>query len=381
MPRSLFPHATPETRARLEQDPTLKLFNTYDWSANPLGLIPDWPDSLKGAVRMMMVASTPMAMLVGERGILLYNNGYAEFAGTRHPGIFGLPAEEAWPEIADFHRESIERGMRGEGISLMRQELHLNRNGRPEPVWLDLHYSPMLDEAGHPMGNVCVLIDVTEQRQAALERELVAQELSHRIKNIFAVLTGIVSLSARSRPEVKPFADQLRQRIHALGEAHDLVRPHGLDAAEGNGGGQLSTLIARLMRPYNEDADRQRVRFAGDDTIIDDAAATPLGLLFHELATNAAKYGALSADTGKVEVTGHDLGETYRMIWRETGGPAARRPEALDGFGSRLVDLSVKGQLRGQLDRFWHENGLEVAIEVPKEALTRSARLQAAPIA
>src|SRR5688572_14761135 len=100
MPKSLFPAASPETRARLEQNPTLKLINEYDWSANPLGPIPSWPESLKGAVRVMMAASTPMVMLIGPDGILIYNDAYADFAGSRHPQIFGLPATEAWPEIA-----------------------------------------------------------------------------------------------------------------------------------------------------------------------------------------------------------------------------------------------------------------------------------------
>ena len=85
MPKSLFPIASPETRQRLEQDATLKLINEYDWTSNPLGPIPTWPDSLKGAVRVMMAASTPMVMLIGPRGILVYNDTYGEFAGKRHP--------------------------------------------------------------------------------------------------------------------------------------------------------------------------------------------------------------------------------------------------------------------------------------------------------
>src|SRR5690606_3520632 len=141
MPKSLFQNATPETRPRLEQDPTVKLFNSYDWSANALGPIPEWPESLKGAVRTMIVAATPLVMLVGRQGILLYNNAYADFAGQRQPEIFGMPALEAWPEIADFNRENIERGLKGESWALHGQELVLNRHGAPESGWMDLHYS------------------------------------------------------------------------------------------------------------------------------------------------------------------------------------------------------------------------------------------------
>ena len=247
MPRSLFPSASPETRQRLERDSTLKLLNEFDWAANPLGPIPDWPQSLKGAVRVMMAALTPMAMLIGPDGILVYNQAYAEFAGNRHPAIFGLPVAEAWPEIADFNRHKVEMGLRGESLILRDQELVLNRHGRLESGWMNLHYSPVLDEAGAPMGTLCIVHETTGHVIMAEERELVSQELSHRIKNIFAVLTGIISLSARSRPEVKDFAAELRQRIYALGEAHDFVRPHS-DASQAPANqGSLGSLIGRLM--------------------------------------------------------------------------------------------------------------------------------------
>src|SRR5215217_6640845 len=136
MPKSLFPTASPDARARLEQDPTLKLINDFDWSGNPLGPIPDWPQSLRGAVRVMMAASTPMVMLIGPDGILVYNNAYASFAGGRHPAIFGQPATDAWPEIADFNRDKIAMGLRGESLILRDQELALNRHGQLESGWM-----------------------------------------------------------------------------------------------------------------------------------------------------------------------------------------------------------------------------------------------------
>src|SRR5215217_1828531 len=143
MPKSLFPTASPDARARLEQDPTLKLINDFDWSGNPLGPIPDWPQSLRGAVRVMMAASTPMVMLIGPDGILVYNNAYASFAGGRHPAIFGQPATDAWPEIADF-----------------------NRDGQLESGWMDLHYSPLLNEDGTPLGTLCIVHETTDRVMA-----------------------------------------------------------------------------------------------------------------------------------------------------------------------------------------------------------------------
>ena len=131
------------------------------------------------------------------------------------------------------------------------------------------------------------------------------------------------------------------------------------------------------MSPYAVDGN-DRIGFAGDDAEIDDAAATPLALLFHELATNAAKYGALSQVEGRVLLLGQAEGDRYRLSWKEQGGPQVEAPAAGDGFGSRLINLSVEGQLRGTLTRLWEPDGLRVDLDLPLDALRRSARLRPA---
>jgi two-component sensor histidine kinase len=234
---------------------------------------------------------------------------------------------------------------------------------------------PVRDSSGTIVRWIGTCTDIHATKLAAEERELVAQELSHRIKNIFAVLNGIISLSARSRPEIKPFADELRQRIYALGEAHDFVRPHSHASRAMVSQNSLKSLIERLMRPYGN-GELSRVEFTGDDAMIDDGAATPLALLFHELATNAAKYGALSHAGGRVVLTGlAGRDGLYRLSWKELDGPPVSAIVAAAGFGSRVVELSVQGQLRGNLTRLWEPDGLRVEIELPADALTRSARL------
>jgi len=234
---------------------------------------------------------------------------------------------------------------------------------------------PIRDAGGQIIRWFGTCTDIHETRLVAEERELVAQELSHRIKNIFAVLTSIISLSARSRPEVKTFADELRQRIYALGEAHDFVRPHSHISRPPENQGSLRSLIDRLMQPYRQDG-QDRILFHGDDAKIDDGAATPLALLFHELGTNAAKYGALSTN-GMVDLTGRADGDRYHLTWKERGGPPISGDAELAGFGSRLIGLSIEGQLRGRMERVWEPDGLRVEIDLPVDALRRSARLQA----
>jgi PAS domain S-box-containing protein len=633
MPHFLFPTASSDTLERLRANPLLKVVSDFDWSTTTLGPITTWSESLKGAIRVMMTSSTPMTMLVGEDGVLIYNQAYADFAGSRHPEIFGMPALLAWPEAAEFNRDKIGRGLAGLTTSLPAEEMVLNLDGHPETFWLELHYSPVLGDDGLPLGSLAILhditdrmlaekalarseerlslalngsslvgtwdwdvvndivtaddkfaqmynldplraglgipvsdflqaihpddfervgeeiqsalktgdsfrseyrllnidgsttwvvasgrprvgadgtalrfpgvvFDVTEQRRisdalkqselqfrtladtmpqmvwstlpdgyhdyynarwyeftgvpvgttdgegwndmfhpddreraremwqhslttgepyeieyrlkhhsgsyrwtlglalpirdadgnivrwfgtctdihqtkiAAEERELVAQELSHRIKNIFAVLNGIISLSARSRPEIKPYADELRQRIFALGEAHDYIRPRSHASNATSARGSFRSLVERLTQPYRS-GEQSRVEMLGDDVAIDDAAATPLALLFHELTTNAAKYGALSVEEGRVVLTGSQTGDRYHFSWKELGGPQLTESIESGGFGSRMIELSVKGQLNGDLQRFWEPDGLRVEIHVPVAALQRSARLHA----
>ncbi len=633
MPHTLFPRADAATKARIEADPLVKLADDFPWSSTEIGPIRAWPEALRAAVRLIMVSEVPMVMMTGPTGLLIYNSGYAAFAGDRHPSVFGKPALEAWPEIADFNRENIRRGLAGETWYLADQELVLNRTGRFESAFMNLNYSPVLDDSGavlailviviettdrvkaqralalsqeklelaltssglvgtwdwdikrdrvtaderfarlfsvstedaadglpiqsflaaiHPddrarvrseidnavssvgtarfeyrlvqadgsirwvvtSGKVQavaagrptrlpgVVVDITDERRIAEqlaeseqrfrtladtmpqmvwstlpdgyhdyynarwyeftgvpegstdgegwsgmfhpddqdrawsvwrhslatgepyrieyrlrhrsgeyrwvlgqalpirdsagrisrwfgtctdihearlaqeEREVVAQELSHRIKNIFAVIGGIIGLSARSHPEARDFADRLRARIFSLGRAHDFVRPHSRASQPRANPSSLHALVRELLQPYRV-GDVDRVHFAGEDTAIDEGAATPLALLFHELATNAAKYGALSGPEGRIDISTETVGDDLRLVWRETGGPKPQPGGA--GFGSRLIALSVEGQLRGRLERSYDDAGLVVTLCVPLASLTREARLKPAP--
>lgn len=194
-------------------------------------------------------------------------------------------------------------------------------------------------------------------------REILARELSHRIKNIFALVSGLVSLKAREFPEAEEFAAELGTTIQSLGRAHDFIRPGHVPGGQGG----LRDLLKELLAPY-DDQNGERVSITGDDVPVTAKVSTPFALVFHELATNAAKYGALSQADGRVEVAIESGEEEVVIDWNEHGGPPAREGEN-EGFGTRLITMTVDGQLNGSLERDWRDSGLSARLTVPVSSL------------
>jgi len=297
-----------------------------------------------------------------------FNARWYAFTGVAEGATDG----SGWAEV--FHPDD-----RDHAWSLWRDSL---ANGEPYQIeyrmrrhdgiyrWVLGRALPIRDTDGEITRWFGTCTDIHEQKLALEERELISHELSHRIKNIFAVIAGLIQFTARQRPEFAPAGHDLRERVTALGRAHDFVRPHSLDARPSLQRDSLHGLLAELFEPYQL-AGEPRIAVGGLDVAIDDRAATPIALLFHELATNAVKYGALSRAEGKVTLDVAAEGETTRLVWRETGGPTIVSPGTHNGFGNQLIELSAVRQLGGEVARDWRPEGLVVAVTLPAAALSR----------
>lgn len=158
------------------------------------------------------------------------------------------------------------------------------------------------DDAG-AVGRIMfsVFLDVTARRQAEAAHEVVATEMSHRVKNLFSVASALTAISARSAATVAEMARDLTQRLTALARAHDLVRP--TCGGAGAGAAPLADLLAVLLAPYNDTGAAERIRVSVPDVHVGTAAATALALIVHELATNSVKYGALSVAGGLLDIS------------------------------------------------------------------------------
>jgi PAS domain S-box-containing protein len=150
----------------------------YDWSKTVLGPISGWPQSLQTTVALILRSQVPIVTLWGEPGVMIYNDAYSVFAGGRHPALLGANVREGWPEVADFNDHVVKEGLASRTLAYVDQELALHRSGRPEPVWMNLDYSPILNEVGTPVGVMSIVIETT----AKVRAELALSDESERLR-------------------------------------------------------------------------------------------------------------------------------------------------------------------------------------------------------
>jgi two-component sensor histidine kinase len=208
-----------------------------------------------------------------------------------------------------------------------------------------------------------------ERLRAALdEQEMIAKEMSHRLKNLFAMTEGMIRGSARNSETVDDMATALSGRLHALADAHSLVQRR-VRAIDDGSGTDLDGLIRTVMRVH-DDGGASRVSLDGAPIGCGPHATNSIALIIHELATNAAKYGALSRPDGHVKISWQREGEHLLLAWRETGGPPVLPKHDRSGFGTTLVARTVERQFRGRVDYDWTPAGLSLDLSLSADALT-----------
>jgi two-component sensor histidine kinase len=211
----------------------------------------------------------------------------------------------------------------------------------------------------------------TEQRlkESLEQQETLTKEMSHRLKNLFAVTAGIVRFSEKAASTPAEMSRILSGRLAALAEANALVRRTFSDKAV-TGRIDLAELLEKIMSPHAAaPARRERFISRGPQVLLGERATNGLALVLHELATNAAKYGALKLEDGVVQLSWQANGGRLAIDWAERGGPPIARPPHATGFGTRLSESTVVGQFGGHLTYDWRPEGLAVKISVPIENL------------
>ncbi len=297
-----------------------------------------------------------------------YNRRWYEFTGMAEGSTDG----DGWNALFHADDQALARDKWADCLSTGDPYEIEYRLRRHDGVyrWVVGRANPIRADDGRIVRWIGTCTDIDNAKRQAEHDEIMSRELSHRIKNIFAVISGLIGLSARHVPASRIFADELRQRIAALGRAHEFARPHSEQSRTTVESSTLHGMLREMLRPYPA-LDAGRIVIVGDDTPIDDRGATPLALVYHELATNSAKYGALSADEGRIDIASRVSGDDVVVDWVEQGGPAVSGAPANHGFGTKLVEMSVVKQLGGAIDRQWNEDGLAIRLKLQTRRLVR----------
>jgi len=231
---------------------------------------------------------------------------------------------------------------------------------------------PLKNQRGEITGAINSFFDITERKLHEEQQELLLKEMDHRVNNLFAIVGGMVTLSARSATTPKELAATVQGRLGALASAHKLIRPGHSMAQTTKRETTLGELIRKLLSPYADPAgtgDNARTEIDGPEIAVGSEAATNVALVVHELATNAAKYGALSVPDGRVRISWAVAKGRLVLSWEEKDGPVIMGPPEREGFGSVLARESVSGSLRGDLTFHWNPDGLVVLVSAETERL------------
>lgn len=305
--------------------------------------------------------------------ITSWNDSAEQLFGYRAEEVLGRPITILIPsDRSDEEPAIIDRIVRGERVDHF-ETIRRRKDG--SLVEISLTISPVRNAQGKVVGASKIARDITERRQAEERKRLLLREMSHRVKNLFALAGGLVSLSARSRgaQTTDEVIGALQERLAALARAHELTLPDlSKGGARADAPTTLGALLQAIFTPFMgaEDDNDSRVVIAGPEVPIGGNAITSIALLLHEFATNAVKYGGLSSSTGSVHVNWTVAADEVVLIWSETGGSLLDGEPESNGFGDKLAQ-GMTAQLGAKMSREWLPRGLTIRLTAPLQELAK----------
>jgi PAS domain S-box-containing protein len=236
---------------------------------------------------------------------------------------------------------------------------------------VSLAVSPVNDPRGRIVGASTIARDISDRKRAAEQQVLALREMCHRVRNVFALASAIVTLTARFATTPQELAENVRTRLNALLQAHDLTLPDLSEASEkSEKRTTIEALLGTILFPFRDTADCSRIAIGGPEVTVRGSAVTGLALLLHEFATNAAKHGALAVPQGRLLVEWSVASTMLDLVWKEADGPVIVKGDRSEGFGSLLGHATVQGQLGGSISKEWCPEGLTIRLCVPLARLS-----------
>ncbi|HYD99665.1 MAG TPA: PAS domain S-box protein [Alphaproteobacteria bacterium] len=316
------------------------LIADHDWSGTALGPIAAWPPSLRTALGLVLRSSVAMVLLWGEDGVMLYNDAYSAFAGSRHPRLLGSKVREGWPEVAAFNDNVMRVCLAGGTLSYKDQQLTLHRNGAAAPAWMDLDYSPVLDESGRPAGVLAIVIETTGRVRAGQR----IQSERERLARMFAQAPGLIAML--SGPDhVFELANPAYLALTGHRELIGRTVRDALPELAGQGLIDLLDEVYRSGRPFIGTAVPTRLRRTPDG---------PLEERFFDFV-----YQPLTDEAGRVTgifAEGQDVTERAEADARarESEARLKRRLQQLQGLAEAAVSVTRAPTIEATLDEITH---------------------------
>lgn len=325
-------------------------------------------------LRLILESATDYAIYATDldRRVTDWNEGARRLLGWSEADVLGREADVFYPpeDRAEQgpEREADEARARGQAVN---ERWHVRRDG--SRFWGSGMETPLLGTGGEALGFVKIMRDRTESHEAQERQALLVGELNHRVKNALAVALAVMDQTWRATVGAGEPAERFREdfvaRLRALARAHDLL------TQDDRRGATLADLVRAALAPYDGGREEEagtsaRVEAAGPAVQVQAGAVVALAMALHELATNAAKHGALSVPGGRVSVTwraaeGAQGDRALELDWTESGGPPVAGPPRRRGFGSVLLTRGLKGQLGGEVALDFAPGGLRCRVRVP----------------
>ncbi|WP_235777094.1 PAS domain S-box protein [Rhizobium mesoamericanum] len=330
----------------------------------PFGLKQQFPSEASSANWLAAIVENCNDAIISKtlEGIITSWNRAAErLFGFSSAEAIGRPITIVIP-IDRLHEEDdiLRKVRRGERVDYYETVRQRKDGGL---IDIALTVSPVRNAEGSIIGASKIARDISERRRERERQVILLREMSHRIKNLFAMINALINVSERSAENTKELASDLRNRVFSLARAQQLTLPD----PSGPISEEISTTLFSLLEAIfaaHQETGRDRIEIRGVDIPIQGTALNSLALLLHEFSTNAVKYGALSTSDGRISIETASNGDELRLTWSETGGtPIMASPG--NGFGTQLEQAIVEGALRGSIARDWRPDGLQIHLSVP----------------
>ena len=314
--------------------------------------------------RAILQSSTDYAIIASDRDglITVWNEGARRIMQWAEEEVLGTPADLIFTEedrAAGVPRAEMAAALqKGRG-----EDERWHRRKDDTRFWANGLMMPLRTQAGRDLGFIKILRDRTEARHAEEHRQLLMEELNHRMKNTLAVVQGIVSQTLRTASSPEAARRDVMDRLTVLSQAQDILTRTSW------AGAPLHEVVKAAVAPLAQVG--SRLTLEGPEVDLGPSAVLSLTMALHELGTNATKYGAFSNDTGRVSIRWRVDHDDFGLTWRESGGPTVT-PPARQGFGSRLISGGLARGLGGQAALEFRPQGVEWSVRAPLAALEQA---------